>query len=793
MRWFRRGLYALLALFGLVILAVAGGYFWLRTSLPQTSGLVATAGIAAPVEIIRDDDGIVTIRAAGEADAWFALGYAHAQDRLFQMDFMRRLTAGRLSEVVGEATLSTDKLMRILGLYRLADVSFAMQPPEMQTALESYSAGVNAFLAHRPGALPPEFALLRYRPEPWQPADSLAWGRLLAFQLSGNWWDELLRYRLSQELTSEELEALWPAVPADGRQAASQPLHETRRIGSAPAMMPTSPLLARPHGASNSFVVDGKRSSSGRPLLANDPHLSLQTPSQWYLVRIETPTLRLAGATAPGVPLMVIGHNGHAAWSFTTTHGDTQDLFLERPSAGDPARYETPAGPISFLTRQETIKVRGEADFNFAVRQSRHGPIISDAPSAEWTDETQVLALAWPGFEVDDGTAAALFRMNRAATATEMMEALQGFHSPQQNAIFADGAGNVGFVAAGRVPMRKALQATSQMPAAGWTGAFDWTGYLPFAALPQSVNPPGGWIATANNRIVGDDYPHFLAARWEPPYRYRRIAERIAALPQHSVETLADIQTDTLSHAARDLVPVLLEPFGDETGLDAPQRGALALLRSWDFRVTREQAAPLLFTTWLVELNRTILQDELGELFADYAAGNLVEIGTLVGAASPFCDDSSTPAPESCADAVRRSLAAAIARLVEAYGADPGRWRWGDAHRARLGHAVFDRVPVLGDLLHPAIETDGDNFTVNRATPRIRLGSVSYPDVHGPGLRAVFDFADLDRSQFIIAGGQSGNPLSPHYRDLVPRWRDGNFLQLSGQGNNLLTLMPPER
>ncbi|MGH6961003.1 MAG: penicillin acylase family protein, partial [Dongiaceae bacterium] len=301
MRWVRRGLYALLTVVALTVLAGIGGYVWLRGSLPQTSGTVVVTGIDGPAEIVRDDDGIVTIRAASEADAWFALGYVHAQDRLFQMDFMRRLGAGRLSEVVGDAAVATDTLMRILGPHRLAEASIAALPPGLRTALDAYSAGINAFLDGRPGALPPEFALLRYRPEPWQAADSLVWGKLLAFQLSGNWWDELLRYRLSQKLTAEQLEKLWPAMPGNARQAAALTSRQhLADIGSAPGSMPTLPLLARSLGASNSFVVGGMRSGSGKPLLANDPHLSLQTPSQWYLARIETPTLRLAGATVPG-------------------------------------------------------------------------------------------------------------------------------------------------------------------------------------------------------------------------------------------------------------------------------------------------------------------------------------------------------------------------------------------------------------------------------------------------------------------------------------------------------------
>jgi penicillin amidase len=792
MTWLRRILYGLGALVALVVLVGAGGYLWLRSSLPQTTGTIAVPRLGSAVEIARDADGVVTIRAENEADAFYALGFVHAQDRLFQMEMMRRIGAGRLSEIVGPDTLGIDRFMRILGLYRLAEAEVGRLPNEMRVTLEAYAAGVNAFLDRRRGALPPEFQLLWHRPEPWRPADSIIWGKLMALQLSDNWSRELLRYRLSGILTPERLNELWPAPPNDDLEppAAGKPDDRADLLpSSAPSSLALSHFLAE-GAASNSFVVDGRRSASGKPLLANDPHLGLQNPIQWYLVRIETPTLRLVGATAPGVPMLIIGHNGHVAWTFTTTHSDTQDLFIERLLPGDPTHYLAPGGPRAFETREEVIRVSGGEDVVLTVRQSRHGPIVSDAPSVEWSDRRQVLALAWPGFDSNDRTAAAFYHINRARNAAELRTALETFDSPMQNVVYADTAGAIGFIAAGRMPIRRQLSGDGEMPAPGWPDAYDWNGYLSFHSLPQSADPEEGWIATANNDIRHSDYAHFLGARWEGPYRFLRIAELVEGTPRHTLETFAAIQRDIRSDAAWEALAELLDKV--DLAADAPGAPTEArnLLAGWDGVVSRTRPEPLIFTAWLAALNATVLGDELGNRLRDFAQGNLLEVVRLIAIESAWCDDVRTSEREDCRTQVNRAWDAAIGKLSDAYGADPSRWRWGEAHRARFSHPLFDRIPVLRDLLHDPIATDGDNFTINRATPRIDFESVVYPDVHGAGLRAVFDLADLDRSLFIIAGGQSGNPLSPHYGSLIERWRDGEYIELDDAGQDVLVLAP---
>jgi penicillin G amidase len=360
-----------------------------------------------------------------------------------------------------------------------------------------------------------------------------------------------------------------------------------------------------------------------------------------------------------------------------------------------------------------------------------------------------------------------------------------------QNLLYADTSGHIGFVAPGRMPMRKNLNAASQMPAPGWTGDYDWIGYQPVDTLPQSVDPKQGWIATANNDVRPVDYFRFLAGRWEPPYRYLRIAELLDATPQQTLDTLAAIQLDDKSVAAEEVLPDLLDAIVADASPESPSTRALALLKAWDFRMARDRPEPLIFTAWMAELDKAILGDKLGDLFEDYASWNLRDgVRLMAQTDSQWCDDTRTTEIETCRAQINKAWRAALDKLAAAYGRNPADWRWGDAHRARFSNQLFNGIPILRELVHDPIATDGDDTTVNRATPRVDFDSVVFPDVHGAGLRAIFDLADLDRSRFIIAGGQSGNPLSAHYRDQVERWRDGRYIELRGRGEEVLTLVP---
>jgi penicillin amidase len=776
----------------IVIHAVGiAGYLWLRTSLPQIGGELTLSGLDAPVVIERDRYGIATIRAGTDHDAYFALGFTHAQDRLFQMEFTRRLGTGRLSEIVGNATLETDRFMRLMDFHRQAEAQLAAASPPLLAALDAYAAGVNAYMATHGGAWPPEFYVMRLELEPWQPVDSLIWGRLMALQLSGNWGSEYLRARLAKKLTDEQLDWLWPASGDRDVARTMPPANSIAEMAPLPAFPGVPDLLA---GASNAWAVSPSRSASGGALLAGDPHLAIRLPGYWYLARIVTPDWTLAGATAPGVPLLIIGHNENVAWSFTTTHGDTQDLFLERTDPEDPDRYLTPDGSMPFSVRHETIMVRNEA-VPFDIRSTSHGPVVSDIGIADaLADDDTVVALAWSCLDEDDRTADALFQMNHATDANALRTALDDFGCPLQNVVYADGGGTIGLAVAGRVPVRRALSGGGQMPATGWSGAYDWIGFIRPEDLPRTDDPAIGWIANANNDVTPPGYPHFIAAQADAPYRIGRIDDVLAAAPGATIDDMTALQTDTLSLAAKELLPPITTLLRGHTSTDL-ERETLAILDAWNGHVDSNEAGPLILHAFMQEATRAVFADELDDLYGAFGGWNaplLLRVLNDEPGANGWCDDVATDKTESCGDSLGAAFDAAVASLADSYGDDPSTWRWGAAHIAEFSHAIWGRIPLANRLLTPSVEAPGDTYTVNRGTPAFGTDTARFPDIHAAGLRFAIDMADPSSARYMIAGGQSGNLFSSHYDDLIPLWRDGEYLSIVGEPETTLDLMPAE-
>lgn len=750
----------LLGVLSILLLAAAGGWVWLGRSLPVLEGRLTVPGLQAPVEVARDRHGIPRIVATSAHDGYFALGYVHAQDRLWQMESQRRLGAGRLAELVGEAAVPTDRFMRVLGLYRLAEGSVAALSPEARAVFEAYADGVNAFLDSG-RTLPPEFLALGHRPERWTPADSLVWGRLMAMRLSANWREELLRARVVGAAPAEAVRLLWPDYPADAPTTL-----DTAWDGAVGRLLAAMPAAIRPTLASNVWALDGRHTVSGKPLLVNDPHLPFEAPVLWYLARLEMPGLTLIGATVPGVPVHLLGHNGSAAWGITTTHGDTMDLFVEREATGGDGRaYQTPDGPLPFVTRDEVIRVKDGADVRVTVRATRHGPIVVEDPPT---------ALSATALAEGDRTAEAIWRINQARSWPEFVDATRLFHTPQQNIAWAGADGTIGFAVAGRVPRRKSGDGT--LPRPGWTGEFDWDGWVPFEELPRLVNPPSGRIVNANNKPVPEGYPHLLAADWPDPHRARRIGALLDRLKHRAgPDDMRAMLRDTLSPAAAELLPVLLAApvSGDERA-----RQARRMLAGWDGTMRRERPEPLIFQAWLAAAQRAVLAAEIGDLAASFPLAR----PSLLAAALP-----------AHSDLVARALDEALDKLTARFGADLDSWRWGDAHRATFRHPLFGRVPWLAEWTGLSIESDGDDFTINRGSFETARGDDAFRHVHGPGFRAVYDLADPDRSLFAIATGQSGNILSPHWGDMLEDWRDGRMVTIPARraAETVLHLEPP--
>ena len=768
-RIFRTGAALILAL------AVAGSVYWLylRTSLPETSGRIALAGLGAEVTVTRDAHGIPTIRAQSDADAAFALGFVHAQDRFFQMDLMRRYGAGRLAEWFGDAALPADRFMRTLGAYRAAKAQYGILPSELRRVLDAYAAGVNAWIAQG-STLPPEYQLLRAKPENWTPADTLVWGKVMDLQLTANFRSELTRARLLQHLTRAELDVLYPPYPADA-PAAGRAWHDGTMLERLAAALPAG--SSEPVRESNTWVVAGRGTASGKPLLANDTHLGFSAPGVWYLARLVVGSQDLAGVTAPGTPFVVIGHNRRIAWGFTTTASDVEDLFVEDSDPVDPSRYLAPGGPLPFTTRTETIAVKGGDPETLTVRETRHGPVISDL--AGWNaGDGKLLALAATWLAPDDRTPVALWGLSHAGSWAEFREALKDFAAPQQNIVFADVDGHIGFIAPGRVPVR--AKGDGWLPAPGASGDYDWTGFVPFDDLPQVFDPPAGRLYSANNRILARrDY--YLGHDWDLPYRAERIAALLDAAPRLDAPGAAAMQGDTFSLMAHDLLPLLLRDLAHLP------RGAAAIerLAAWDFRMDIGRPEPLIFAAWLREITRALFENRLGPVFADYWAPRPNVVRDILAHHAEWCG------AQGCPALLALALDRALADLSARYGADMNAWRWGDAHVATFAAPLWSRVPVLRDWLTPAIAAPGASDTLDAGAFFLGDETAPYADRFGPVMRMIVDMSDPGAARFLVVPGQSGNPLSPHWGDLVKSWRDLDYVAFGDDASGgRLTLAP---
>ncbi|MSO74094.1 MAG: penicillin acylase family protein [Alphaproteobacteria bacterium] len=768
--WLGAGLGALVLL---AVALAAAAYLWLRTSLPVVDGTVEVAGLNAPVEVVRDKNAIPHIFATTDHDAFFALGFVHAQDRLWQMEFQRRIAAGRLSEVLGERTLTIDKFIRTMGIPQAAAATAARLSPETRAVYEAYAEGVNASIADDDGAPPLEFVLLGHKPEPWRVEDSISWAKMMAWDLGGNAWDEALRARLAKTLTADELAVLWPNHPVD---RPATPADETVDGVDGFAVLARAFPRRPPDGqGSNNWVLSGNHTASGKPMLANDPHLSLTTPSLWYLAHLSAPGLNVIGATLPGIPAPVLGRNQRIAWGFTNTNPDVQDLFIETIDPSEPKKYLTPSGPAPFVERTEIIHVKDKPDITLIARETRHGPVVSDLVehSATFLPEGRIIAFAWTALSPDDLTAQAGLNVLKAADWDGFVAALKDFAVPEQNMVYADIEGNIGYIAPGHVPIRSSGE--GWVPSDGASGAGDWIGTIPFYRLPRAFNPPSGRIVTANNRIVGPDYPYFLTHDWSSSFRADRINMLLDARETHDVKSFAAIQQDVTSLGAQRILPLLLGVVKTE---DAAVKAALERLKSFDGVMAAYKSEPLIYVAWLRELMRGLFADELQDGFLDYWSNRLAPIEVVLTSHQGFCDDRTTAAKEDCGFILGAALERALADLRRRYGEDMAAWRWGEAHAVHARHRVLGEVPGLGGLFEINLPHGGERDTVNAGGFTVTDELDPFGQNHGASYRAIYDLANPDRSVFIQSSGQSGNPFSPFYKSFAPLWQTGGYVPM---------------
>jgi len=804
--WGAGGLLALV----LVVLGAVGVY--LMRAQPQHEGTLRLSGLKSTVKVSRDGAGVVHIEGDSMTDTAFALGFTHAQERGWQLEFNRRIMHGELAEILGEAALPVDKLLRTLGIYQVAQKQYAGYPEDVKATLQAYSKGIQAFYASGNQTLSPEFLLLGTKPGgrsgvAWEPADSVGWALMMALDLGGNWGQEISRLSVAKVLDTQRLWQLYPGYPGEAPATAVDLAKLYKELGVYSSKVRTSgstsssshtslavaflgePGLVEGKG-SNNWVISGERTASGKPLLANDPHLGLGTPAIWFYAHLKSPEQNVIGATLPGMPLVVLGHNNHVAWGFTNTGPDVQDLYLEKINPSNPLQYQIPDGWQAFVSRQETIRVKGKPDVVHTVRRTRHGPVLSDAQSAhaDIIDTSKfVLALRWAALDEDNRTLMAGMRGSQSKTINDFFEAFKDYHSPMQNVVVADDQGRIAYKAIGKVPVRKADNDLMGMaPAPGWDAKYDWAGWLPMEQTPEDLGQKG-WIATANQRITPAGYPHFLGQDWVAPHRMERITQMIEAKPQHDIESMKTMQNDVLSLSTQRLMPHLLAAQSSHALAPA----AMKVLQSFNGEMKTEDAAPLIFAYWADELTRALVEPQLGkELFkSQYGKRHFRSFleDTLAKQDDHWC------APKSCADQASEAFTRALDRLSKAQGKDIANWQWGKAHMAISSHRPLGQSPFLAKWLDVVEPSPGDPFTVNVGTYWLNETHEPFASRHAPSLRAIYDLSDLQNSLFIYQTGQSGVIGSEHYKDMSHEWATGQYrpLQMLPKSNaSLLTLKP---
>ncbi len=830
MRIFRRSFLAILILAVILGAIGAGGFFYLtRRPFPQMSGTLQLPGLNSPVTIIRDQYGIPHIYAGNTHDLFFAQGYVHAQDRLWQMEIARRAVSGRASELsVSISALEADKYVRTVGFRRAAEADYEALSEEGKAIVQAYADGVNVFITTHQNSLPIEFTIVGlfggqgagYKPEPWTPIDTMQWGKAMAYQQSGDYDMDLFHARVLAKFGEENGAAVLADV-LPSYDYANRPLiipsgvtwkHVPTALVGRPAMGWTAGGVGADIG-SNSWVLSGSKTTTGLPLLANDPHIPIQMPAIWYFnslhcvpVGPECP-YAVIGASLLGLPGVVIGHNARIAWGLTNSSADMTDLFLEKITGN---QYEFQGQMVDLEVIPEVLKINGKLPEGYIpsdnetstydarthtttitlnVRFTHHGPIISDV-DADTAGFEYAMAYAWTGIKAPEGLMEAVLALNRAAHWDGLRSAIHFAGTPSLTAIYADIEGNIGFQVFGRIPIRG--KGNGRVPVPGWTGEYEWTGHIPPEEMPFVYNPPQGYVATANHAIVGPDYPYFISADYDRGYRAQRIVDLIEAKPRLSPDDFAAIQGDD-----RNLVAEAIVPYLDSLTVEGNAQKVLDAIREWDLNEQRDSIGAGAYEVFWLYLLRNTFDDELGDLARDYVSGSdvngLAMIRLLAQPNAHWWDNANTPdATETREDILKKSLADAANALTAEFGSDPANWKWGNLHTVTfvsqaLGSSpvafIFNRGPFTVDGGWEIVNATGGSFRTAYPDPRrpdvppARLATI-FRERQSPSLRQIVDMSNLNASLFIHTTGQSGLPYHPHYDDLIDLWRNIQYVPM---------------
>lgn len=799
----------------LVVLVGAGIYVYasIDDSYPQTQGEIQLQGLNGPVDVYRDEAGVPHIFASSEHDLFFAQGYIHAQDRFWQMDFQRHVGAGRLSEMLGSSTVDTDVFLRTVGWERVAREELDLLDEQSKATLQAYADGVNAYLADHQGTkLSLEYLFLGllnpgYEPAPWEPLNTLTWAKAMAWDLRDNMDEEIKRSILLSSLPVERIAELYPEYPED--KPVILPDFELddaaiiAELQSKPGLVEgLQPLLAKVLSdlttvdgwlggdpamelGSNSWVVSGALSASGAPLFSNDPHLSTGIPSLWYQVGLHCQPVSAdcayesAGVSFVGAPGVVIGHNAQIAWGFTNVGADVMDLYILHINPDNPNQYEMNGHWVDMLVIAEEIQIGSKETMSLPVRISEFGPVISgafgdladfDQTSGLDLPEDYAIALRWTALE-PGRTFQSILKMNRAQNFEEFREAARDFVAPSQNLLYADVDGNIGYQMPGHIPVR--AFSDGRYPAPGWTDQFHWQGYILFDHLPYGYNPESGYIVTANNAIIGPDYPYHIADTWDYGYRAERIEDLILTAPG-PIDS-AYYQTmlkDSINLGALDILPSL---EGLDFG-DARTAGLRDTLLAWDGDQHRDSSEALLFNYFWRQLLADIFHDELPEDYwpSGSSPAYITVRNLLADPSNPWWDNVATEAVETSADILTGAFETAVADITAAHGAEPSGWVWGSEHTMTFEHEVMSNFPLIDKLFNRGpFAVHGGSSIVNANNWSAANDSFAVTSL--PSKRSIFDLSNWDNALQIHTTGQSGHANAPHYIDMAQPWADGEF------------------
>lgn len=783
--------------FSLIIFAAVFYFISLKLvkrPLPVYEGELETAGISRDIKIFRDEDAVPYIYAESEEDAAFALGFVHAQERLFQMDLLRRAGEGRISEIIGSRTVPIDKMFKTLGIFTLVKEIFPRLSNETQRILIAYSKGVNEFIKNSKGKLPEEFALLNYEPYEWKPEHSLVIAKLMAWELNISWWTDIAYTHIAQKLGEEKAREIIPnyqqnapvIVPPGIKKYAQIPLdmiHIDRQFRQLTGFNGT-------HIGSNAWVVNGAMSKSGKPILANDPHLAFQAPGKWLVAAIRGGNWNAEGFTLPGLPAIVIGKNKNIAWGVTNVMADDADFYIEQLDSAK-TQYMLDGIWRQLKIENDSVAVKDSAFVHFKIKKTHRGPLITDIHANNFLMNTSniqkaVLSMRWTAFEFSDEFKG-IFSLNKASGWDEFKQALKDFTVPGQNFVYADKDGNIGYVCAAKLPLRNSVNPTFIYD--GTTSSNDWRGFVLYEEMPKIFNPAENFIATANNKTI-NDFRYHISNLWEPTSRIERITSLLKSKPVHSAEDFKKYQTDFYSPYAKEISSYIIPAFKDVKINDENMNRALKMIGAWDYVMNSDSQIPSIYAAFFQCLLKNIFQDEMGEqIFNEFIfMANIpyrVVQKLFAGNQSSWFDNINTPQIENRDAIIRQSFADALIYLENKFGPDMEKWQWGELHKITFKHifhgqsGLFDRFGDIGEF-----PIGGDGTTVFNTEYSF---NTPYETRLGPSMRFIFDFAQPDQFEFILPAGQSGHPLSPHYRDMTKMWISGRTVKAELRDEKIFT------